>query len=164
MKTLSYENLLNLILKNKVTKINICGSPASGKSTLAERLSEDTGFQIIDLDDYLYSSGCKRKIHQEDITIIGELLNIDNMIIDGTYTSSLKQRVKDVDLFILTNSNNVKCLIRFCKRLLIKRNLKCGEKITAKTLRLIWTYKQVEVKKIISVIPKTKLIRFSGYE
>lgn len=160
----NYKGLLEYIVSNKYSKINIIGIPASGKSTLANLLTRDLGFQKIDLDDYLYQSNCKRKSHKEDINEIERLLKIDKIIIDGTYTSTLANRIQKIDLFILTNGNYLESFFRFFKRLLTKEQLKCGEKVTMKTMRLIYKYKQIESLKIVPIIPQSKLIRYNKYD
>jgi len=160
---MSFNEILLYIKNNNINKINIVGSPASGKSTLAKKLSDDLNWQVIDLDEKLYDVKCKRLVLNQDIEVLNKILNNKNIIIDGTYSSSINKRTEKIDLFILTSSNRFQCLIRFILRLLRNKNLKCGEKLTLKTLELILNYNQIE-KQIISILPKNKIVRFIGYE
>jgi len=156
----SYQEIIAYIKNNDYKVINICGSPASGKSTLAKIISRYLNFELIDLDDHLYDSGCKRKSKNNDIKTLKKILNNTHIIIDGTYTSSLETRLDKVDLFILTSENRWKCLFRFFIRTKRKKNLKCGERFTKKTIELILNYKKIEKEKILSIIPNKKTIRF----
>lgn len=160
---MSLNEILLYIKNNNITRINIIGSPASGKSTLAKKLSDDLNWQVIDLDEKLYSVKCKRLVLNQDIEVLNKILNNKNIIIDGTYSSSINKRTEKIDLFILTSSNRFQCLIRFILRLLKNKNLKCGEKLTLKTLELILNYNQIE-KQLISTLSKNKIIRFVSYE
>lgn len=161
---LNYCNLLQHIENNDIHSINICGSPASGKSTLAKNLADDLQWTLIDLDEYLYHENCKRKSVPEDILTLSKLLCQEDLIIDGTYTSSLSYRVNYIDLFILTSSNRWKCLLRFILRLVRNKELKCGERMTWKTLELILKFTAIENNNILTVLPAHKAIKFKGYE
>lgn len=96
-----YDDLINLIKSKNYSRINIIGSPGAGKSTLAKIMSESFGYKLIDLDLLLYTNMGKRKSYEEDIKSIQSMALDNNIIIDGTYTSSLAFRVNVVDLFVL---------------------------------------------------------------
>ena len=55
-------------------RINIVGSPGSGKSTLSSRLSELLNIEMFDLDDYLYDNNCNRLNSNSTSQAINELL------------------------------------------------------------------------------------------
>ena len=159
MLNISFDDTIQYIKKNNIRKINIIGSPASGKSTLAKKLSDALNWKIVDLDQHLYHKRCQRKNPLEDNSTLLELLKETHIILDGTYTSSIKTRIDKIDLFILTSSNSLICIVRFIVRLLKKSELKCGERLTLKTLELILNYHSIEKKNIIPCLPEDKIIR-----
>lgn len=159
MLNIPFDETIEYIKKNNIRKINIIGSPASGKSTLAKKLSDALNWKIVDLDQHLYHKKCQRKNQLEDKSTLLELLEETNIILDGTYTSSIETRIDKIDLFILTSSNSLTCIIRFFVRLFNKSELKCGERLTLKTLELMLNYHSIEKKNVIPCLPSDKIIR-----
>lgn len=158
MNVLSINEIVKLVKENNLKTINVCGSPGSGKSTLSIKLSQLLNFRLIDLDDFLYNENCSRKSKDQDILELREIFTEENIVIDGTYSSTLKYRIDKVDLFIFTQRNVLLSLYRFVKRLITAKKIKCGERITLKTLTLILNYKKVESDIFNLLIPTEKLI------
>lgn len=162
MSDLSFNEIVKLIKEKNLKTINVCGSPGSGKSTLSTKLSQILSYKLIDLDDFLYNENCNRKSIEEDIIELKQVLTEQNIIIDGTYSSTLEYRIDRVDLFIFTKRNILLSLYRFIKRLLTAKYLKCGERLTWKTLTLILNYKNVENDLFTKLIPTEKLVIYKG--
>lgn len=162
MKILSFEEIVKLIKENNLKTINVCGSPGSGKSTLSIKLSQLLNFRLIDLDDFLYNENCTRKSKDQDILEIRKILAEENIVIDGTYSSTLEYRIDKVDLFIFTERNVFRSLNRFIKRLFTAKKIKCGERLTFKTLTLILNYKKFESDIFKILIPTEKLAIYKG--
>ncbi len=162
MTELSLNEIVNLINDRNLKTINICGSPGSGKSTLSIALSQVLNYKIIDLDYFLYDENCNRKSKEEDKLELEQILTKQNIIIDGTYSSTLEFRIDKVDLFIFTKRNILMSLYRFIKRLLTAKCLKCGERLTLKTLTLILNYNNVEDYIFTKLIPTEKLVIYKG--
>lgn len=129
-------------------RINVLGSPGSGKSTLSRTLSKFLGIRVYDLDDYLYDNKCKRLNANLSKQNIVKLLHNDSFIIDGTYTTTFSDRLSYLDLVIIVDRSTTNSLFTFSKRYFFKRNLKCGEKFTWKTLNLILKF-NVETKNLL---------------
>ncbi len=121
-------------------RINVVGSPGSGKSTLSNRLSKLLNIEMFDLDDYFYDNNCKRLNLNSTSLAINELLSNDYCIIDGTYTTTFQDRLNKLDLVILTNRNTILNIITFTIRFFTKKNLKCGERFTLKTSILLFKF------------------------
>lgn len=121
-------------------RINIVGSPGSGKSTLSSRLSKLLNIEMFDLDDYLYDNNCNRLNSNSTSQAINELLSNEYFIIDGTYTTTFKDRLNKLDLVILTNRSTINNIITFTIRYFTKKNLKCGERFTLKTSFLLFKF------------------------
>lgn len=162
MNELFFDEIVKHIKDKNLTRINICGSPGSGKSTLSIKLSKLLKYNLIDLDDFFYNENCNRKSKDQDIFELEHILSEDKIIIDGTYSSTLKYRVDKVDLFIFTKRKVLRNLYRFIKRLIKAKKIKCGERITLKTLTLILNYKKVESDIFNLIIPTEKLIIYKG--
>jgi adenylate kinase family enzyme len=158
MTELSFDEIVKLVCKKKIKSINVCGSPGSGKSNLSKKLSEILGYRLIDLDDILYNGNCNRKSKDEDIVALKQVLAEQNIILDGTYSSTLEFRSDKIDLFIFTERDILLSLYRFTKRLLKAKELKCGERLTWKTFSLILNYKKVENDIFTNLIPSEKLV------
>ena len=162
MIELSFDEIVRLVKEKNIKTINICGSPGSGKSTLSIKLTQILCFKLIDLDYVLYKENCNRKSKDEDIVELKQVLTEQNILIDGTYSSTLEYRIDKVDLFIFTKRNILVSLYRFTKRLLKAKNLKCGERLTLKTLTLIINYKKIENDIFTILIPTEKLVIYRG--
>jgi predicted kinase len=86
--------------------ILICGLPATGKSTVAKRLSKALGTEVLRTDivrrelikDPSYTQGEKDFIYKAVFLIADYLIKNDvNVIIDGTfYKESLRKRARDI--------------------------------------------------------------------
>jgi adenylate kinase family enzyme len=159
---LSFDEIVKLIKENNLKTINVCGSPGSGKSTLSTKLSQLMCYKVIDLDDFLYNEKCKRKSKDQDILELRRILSEENIVIDGTYSSTLEYRIDKIDLFIFTKRNVLLSLYRFIKRLCTAKKIKCGERLTLKTLTLILNYKKVEADIFKILIPTNKLAIYKG--
>ncbi len=162
MNVLSFDEIVKLVKENNLKTINVCGSPGSGKSTLSIKLSQLLNFRLIDLDDFLYNENCNRKSKDQDILELRKILTEENIVIDGTYSSTLKYRIGKVDLFIFTKRNILRSLYRFIKRLFTANKIKCGERLTLKTLTLILNYKKVERNIFKILIPTKRLVICKG--
>ena len=158
MKELLFNEIETMIRESNIRSINICGSPGSGKTTLANKLSKVTGFDLYDLDSLFYHDNCIRHTINEDKAALDKILVKDKIIIDGTYTSTIEHRLGKIDLFIFTKSSQWKSLYRFLKRFIITKNLKCGERLTTKTLYLILNYKKIEQELFKCITPYQNLI------
>ncbi len=162
MNMLSFDEIVKLIKENNLKTINVCGSPGSGKSTLSTKLSQLMCYKVIDLDDFLYNEKCKRKSKDQDILELRRILSEENIVIDGTYSSTLEYRIDKIDLFIFTKRNVLLSLYRFIKRLCTAKKIKCGKRLTLKTLTLILNYKKVEADIFKILIPTNKLVIYKG--
>ncbi len=121
-------------------RINVIGCPGAGKSTASKRISQLTGYPIFDLDIILYNENCKRLDKYKTEQAIDCILQKEQFIIDGTYTTTLKKRLLAIDLVVIIDSNWILSIYRFFKRLFYNQGLKCGEKLTFKTLMLLVLY------------------------
>jgi adenylate kinase family enzyme len=139
---------------SKYKRINVIGSPGAGKSTIALSISKKLCIPVFDLDCYLYHDKCIRKNRLETIEAIDSILERDTFIIDGTYTTSFEHRLKKVDLIVLVENPSYRCFYNFVKRLLLSKNLKCGEKLTIKTFVLLLTFNLRQKDELLNLVTK----------
>ncbi|SHK21900.1 AAA family ATPase [Hespellia stercorisuis] len=151
-------------------KIHIIGGSGSGKTYLANRLSEEYNIGHYDLDDLLWdnkadSYGVKRNT-DERYAMLQEILNKDNWIIEGVYYKWCKQCFADADrIFLLEvprHTYRYRIIKRFIRR---KLGLEKGKKETLKSLKdlLKWadSYSandMTEIKKLVEPY-ENKVIR-----
>lgn len=144
------ETIIDIKSIDGFKRINIVGSPGSGKSTLAERIGDILNITVYDLDIYLYDKNCKRLNSLSSLNAISTILLKDSFIIDGTYTTTFQNRLKFLDLVILTDRYMILNIFTFILRLFTKKNLKCGERLTLKTLVLLFKFNYKSKHKIIN--------------
>lgn len=121
-------------------KIHIVGGSGSGKTYLANRLSEEYNIGHYDLDDLLWDNkadfyGVKRST-DERYAMLQDILNQDNWIIEGVYYKWCKQCFVDADkIFLLEvprHTYRYRIIKRFIRR---KLGLEKGKKETLKSLK-----------------------------
>lgn len=82
-------------------KIIVIGQSGSGKSTLARKIKEITGFPLLPLDLLWhttdYSIQAKQWFLQEQQTF---MVSNPSWIVEGNYTSTLEERIKEADKII----------------------------------------------------------------
>ncbi len=81
-------------------KIAIIGAPGTGKTTLANKLSEIFHIKATHIDGLHYSENWQIRDKSERDKSILDVVEKDEWIIDGTYKSTLKTRLECADLII----------------------------------------------------------------
>jgi adenylate kinase family enzyme len=98
-------------------RILIIGSPGSGKSTLAFELKRILNFPILHLDRVFhidnYHSISRDKLLKEILNFVNEH---HQFIIDGNYSSTLRERLLVSDTVIVMNFNTDICMENIEKR------------------------------------------------
>lgn len=132
-------------------KVLIIGIVASGKTTLAKRLSFESGIKHYEIDSIVYDDLNNRKrSNEEQQEIIKKINKNHSWIIDGTLRKNLDNLLDMADLIIYIDIpigiRKRRILSRFIKQLL--RIEKCNYKPTFKMLRMmyVWTYEFENIK------------------
>lgn len=81
-------------------RICIIGGSGTGKTTLANNLAEKLKLPVYHIDGMFYLENWKERDKEERDKTILEKAAEDRWIIDGTYTSTLKQRLDRSDYII----------------------------------------------------------------
>lgn len=130
-------------------RILIIGSGGAGKSTLARRLGEATGIEVVHLDVLHWRPGWTEAPKAEFLQAVEEALKKDRWIIDGNFGSTMEMRLTACDTAVFLDFPRTVCLYRVIKRRLTYRNRHrpdmsegCNEKIDYEFLHWVWTFPQ----------------------
>ena len=128
-------------------KILVLGSSGSGKSTFARQLGQALNIPVIHLDSHYWLPNWTSTPEEAWEKKILNLLQQDQWVMDGNYTSSLALRLKYADTAIFLDVNRTVCLMRCFYRLAQnwgqnRQELAtgCYEKMDWDFFQWIWTY------------------------
>lgn len=144
----------------------LIGSGGAGKSTLARRLGENLHIEVIHLDTLMWRPGWQFVEKVEQIQIQRKLVQKDEWIIDGNYSSTFDIRLDRADTIIFLNYSRYLCLYRALKRMVHYRNKirpdmveGNDERLDVNFLKWIWNYPNKIKPKVmdkLSQLPKEK--------
>ena len=98
-------------------KISIIGYSASGKSTLAQDISQTYDLPLLHLDQVNMTENWQERDLDEAINIVENFMKQDDWVIDGNYNKLKKtERLALSDIIIFLNFNRFNCLARAIKR------------------------------------------------
>lgn len=97
-------------------KILIFGTPGSGKTLLARKLSKSLDLPIFHIDKYFFEKGWIERDHDHFLQDVKEVVKTENWIIDGNGMRSLEMRYSQADLAIYCNFPRFLCLYRIFYR------------------------------------------------
>ena len=83
-----------------MNKIIVIGCPGSGKSTFSRRLAEKTNIPVYHLDMMYWNEDKTTVDKSVFLERLGAVLQKDEWIIDGNYTSTMEQRILACDTVI----------------------------------------------------------------
>ena len=95
-------------------RVVVLGRGASGKSTLARRLSELTGLPVIELDKLFWRAGLLATPRDEWVSLQQKLVAADGWIMDGDLGpyDAVEVRLRAADTIILLDFSLVRCAWR----------------------------------------------------
>ena len=147
-------SLIKFIEEEKIKKINIIGSPDSGKTTLSKYLKKILMTEMLNIDSLFETTNDNSLI--EDI-IVDKLSTTKKIIIDGTYSSLLTpERINNTDLFVLVDSSIINSILKVIRRAVNGKNQYKNERLSFRLIKQIMIFKK---KKgiIISRVEKNKI-------
>lgn len=140
---------------SKYKRIILVGSGGSGKSWLAKRLANITGYKMIHLDCEFWQPNWTKMPKEEWIEKQNGFFKGEKWIIDGNYNSSMELRFAAADLVIFLDINRFVCMWSALKRHGKKRSDLPGyleEKMNLEFidfLKWIWSFKKTGKKRIL---------------
>lgn len=145
-------------------KIMVIGAGGAGKSTLARRIGEILGLEVIHLDALFWKPGWVDTPRSEWEAIQRKLVAGERWIIDGNYGGSMDIRLGAADTVVFMDMSRWRCAWQVIKRRFQYRGKTrpdlssgCPERISLAFLGWIWTYPERRRPGIVE-----KLARFSG--
>lgn len=145
---------------NDVNKISIIGGSGTGKTTLANNLGKTLNLPVYHIDGINYLDNWVQRDKQERDEIILEKVNEQKWIIDGTYCSTLKERLEHADLVIYLDYSSLAqlkgALGRYIKEHGKERpeNPGCKERMTSQFFFFVLYWRKNKREKVINNINK----------
>lgn len=140
-------------------RVLVIGSGGAGKSTLARRLGERLGLEVLHLDAYFWRPGWVEPPSDEWRRAVEEMCARDSWVMDGNYSATLDVRLRACDTVVFLDVPRAVCVWRALKRLFMYRNARrpdmaegCREKFNPEFLRWIWTYPSRSRPKVLARI------------
>ena len=91
-------------------KVIIIGSPGSGKSTFARKLSDASGLPLYYLDMMWHRPDRTNVSHEEFDACLKEIMQKEEWIIDGNYLRTIEVRLRECDTVFLLDIPLEVCL------------------------------------------------------
>lgn len=108
-------------------KIAIIGAPGTGKTTLANKLSEIFHIEATHIDGLHHLENWQIRDKSERDKMILDVVEKDKWIIDGTYKSTLKLRLELADLIIWLDFSTINQLKGIVSRYLKNKGIEKPE-------------------------------------
>ena len=137
----------------EVSKISIIGGPGTGKSTLSTNLSRVFNIPNYHIDSFNYEDDWVKRDEKERDMMILDILNNEKWIIDGTYRSTLEERLKKSDFVIFLDYNTFAKLKGIISRFIKGRGKEkfdipgCKEKMDLEFIKFTLKWNKKKTKK-----------------
>ena len=135
-------------------RICIIGESGTGKTTLSNNLSKELNLPVYHIDGIHHLENWKERDKKERDRLILEKASQEKWIIDGTYRSTLQQRLEKADYVIYLDYSTMAQVIGVLKRF-IKNHGKekdeipgCKEKMSWKFLWLVINWRKNKRKQL----------------
>ena len=142
-------------------RVLLIGSGGAGKSTLARRLGERLGLEVIHLDKLYWLPGWVEPPKDEWARKVEELCGREAWIMDGNYSGTLDVRLPACDTVIFLDLPRVVCVWRVLKRRVMYRDggrpdvaEGCHEKFNVEFLLWVWNYSKRSRPKVLALLEK----------
>ena len=90
-----------------VKKISIIGGPGTGKSTLANNIGQELNLPVYHLDAIHHLENWQVRDKDERDRIILEKIKESKWVMDGTYKSTLKNKIENSDMVIFLKYSTI---------------------------------------------------------
>lgn len=152
-------------------KIAIVGAPGTGKTTLANKLSEIFHIEATHIDGLHHLKNWQIRDKSERDKMILNIVKKNEWIIDGTYKSTLKNRFEVADLIIWLDFSTFNQLKGIVSRYLKNKGIEkpeipgCKEKLDKEFFFYVLKYNKQKRKYIVQNlegIDKSKILIFKN--
>ena len=154
-----------------VKKIAVVGGSGTGKTTLTNNLGRKLNVPIYHIDGIHHLENWKTRDTKERDRIILKRANEEKWVIDGTYKSTLQERINKADLVIFLDYSTISRLNGILTRYFKDKGKErpeipgCKEKMDWNFIQMVLTWrwtKGKEVKKIIMENKDKKILVFKN--
>ena len=149
------------MIKN-ANKISIIGGCGTGKTTLANNLEKELNLPVYHIDGIHHLENWEIRDKEERDKIILEKVSESKWIIDGTYRSTLDQRIQNSDIIIYLDYSSIAQIKGIMGRY-IKNHGKekeeipgCKEKMSLEFFTFAWNWRKDKRNEILGKINKTE--------
>ncbi len=87
-------------MEKSIKKISVLGGPGTGKSTLAKNLGKEFNLPVYHLDGMHFKDNWVERDKEERDSMIMDVAQQDEWVIDGNYKKTLDYRIKQADKVI----------------------------------------------------------------
>ena len=153
------------------TRISIIGGPGTGKTTLAENIGKKLDYPIYHLDAFDHLENWKKRDKNDRDGIILKEIEEPKWVIDGTYKSTLDERLKRTDMIIFLNYSTLAKLKGIFSRYIKNKGKEkpeipgCKEKMDFHFIKYTakWNFKtRKTVEKILNENKNKKILIFKN--
>ena len=161
----------NQVIEKNINKISIIGASGTGKTTLSDNLGQVLNLPVYHLDGINYFKNWEKRDKEERDKIIAQIIDKDRWVMDGTYNSTLKQRLKNSDLIIYLDYSSVSQVKGVIGRYIKKHGKErkeipgCEERMSLEFLLWVVNWrknKRANILNIISEINNEKVLIFKN--
>lgn len=103
-------------LPQNICKIVVTGTSGCGKTTLGKHLSEHLGAKLVDLDEFYWLPGWKKRDDEEFFSQIKRELTANKWVVCGNYSRGRDEIWPQADMIIWLDLSLRVCLWRALKR------------------------------------------------
>jgi adenylate kinase family enzyme len=155
-------------------RILVMGSPGSGKSTFARRLSQITGIPVVSLDALFWTPGWQPSEAAEFEARLADAIRLPRWIMDGDYiwwAGDIRRSVADAVIWFDLPRRT--CMVGIMNRIAtsygrVRPEMAqgCPERINVEFFRYVWRYRQQQRPKLLQYFEGLRadqsLICFTG--
>ena len=141
-----------------ISKISIIGGSGTGKTTLSESLSKELKIPVYHIDGIHHLKDWKVRDKDERDKMILDIVRRDKWIIDGTYKTTLRERLENSDLTIYLDYSTLSQIKGRMGRFIKNHGEEkseipgCKEQMSAEFFLLVLKWRKTKRKYIIDTI------------